>query len=1184
MGCSGVPVVVDLQLGLRRQRKAGLMLRTDPSSSDPQAVSDLSLRGPSSFQRWLRSAALTVVVIAAALIANQAWIERQINEQIRLQIEQKIKTAIPELIVQIGSVERNGNHGIRLEDVQISLPASAAESWDSQVIATIHRLDLVGATDYATLLQQKPLIDEIHLIGGRIHAVRNSAGSWNVVDLVERLQAVKSQGVETDMPMIRISGMELAISDAVQLSRDPFVMTIQDTIITAQQRSQLHVDASRNVQQGRVLKVRSQVTSSFVGGIELQGAISLDDQPSMLSVRVRDLQLTNDWFEYLPLSVLEQFPAGLEIQGQADLAVQLETKLKATLATADDPESQITVANSSVLQTKWVAAGVLANGSYRDRRLPFPITDISSAITWQDGVLRLEKIQGSFGGTSLSAHARISEFGDKPTMEIEFATDKILIDEDLLVGLPQDKVINGIRKTLRTYGPRGTAAIKYHYDNVGQTPRSHLDIQLLDMDLTYAKFPYALKNATGFIQIHNSDIIVRDVLAQTHGRTFKINADIRDSKIAPRGWLEITSDGAIPLDAELISALDPSSRKTIDVLRPTGLITLHRARYEYRGVSGNPYRQIEFDFQQGTLQYKDFPYPIHRINGEVRLRGDQWEFQNFSGYKGNAFVQMQGRFVKPTSQQGQTSQEPAEAPLQLVLTATDVPLDNDLRDAIAAKNPAILNTWRSLKPEGALDQVRISLASTLKAGGTNVFVHAKKWIPTDSLTTSTISFMPTWFPYRIEGVTGEFIMQDGHVRLTGIQGVHGDTEFQMDGVYNRAPNGQWHFAMDHLSIDRLRMDADLLAAMPVALSQQIRGLDIQGPLQLEGDIYLAHQPAATKPLHASWRVRLEVAGASIDCGTRLSGMHGGIQFTGVLDDRGFRSSAFVEIDSMFLGNQQITEIQGPLWIDERQILAGTWARATQQNKMGSTVIRQPQRPAMSLTGHSFGGVAKIDLQVLFDKDQLRIEHNNRKSQPRFMLQASLSQADLAKLARHRGVQERTSGRVDAALRLRGVAGDRTSWLGDGQVRLKQADTYELPLMVALFNKIDMQADRGVFSSTDVDFRIKSDQIVLDRIDLRGDTVSLYGTGWMSFEEEINLNFYSKVGRQQIVIPIINAVLTEASKSLLQIEVVGTVGQPRVNSTAFPELDGAMERILKNLEPRIASPIRDGQGAGVLQLR
>ena len=204
--------------------------------------------------------------------------------------------------MQVGSVERNGNHGIRLADVQISLP-----SWDSEVIATIHRLDLVGPTDYATLLQHKPLIDEIHLIGGRVHAIRSSAGNWNVVDLVDRLRAVKSEGIETEMPTIRISGFELAISDAVQLSRDPFVVAIQDTVITDQQRTQLSVDASHNAQQGRVLTVRSQVTNSFVDSIEIQGAISLDDQPSMLSARVRKLQLTNDWFEYLLYNLVRAY-------------------------------------------------------------------------------------------------------------------------------------------------------------------------------------------------------------------------------------------------------------------------------------------------------------------------------------------------------------------------------------------------------------------------------------------------------------------------------------------------------------------------------------------------------------------------------------------------------------------------------------------------------------------------------------------------------------------------------------------------------------------------------------------------------------------------------------------------------------------------------------------------------------
>ena len=38
------------------------------------------------------------------------------------------------------------------------------------------------------------------------------------------------------------------------------------------------------------------------------------------------------------------------------------------------------------------------------------------------------------------------------------------------------------------------------------------------------------------------------------------------------GWIQITADGPVPLDSELIQALDAKARKTIDVLRPTGCL------------------------------------------------------------------------------------------------------------------------------------------------------------------------------------------------------------------------------------------------------------------------------------------------------------------------------------------------------------------------------------------------------------------------------------------------------------------------------------------------------------------------------------------------------------------------------------------------------------------------------------
>ena len=95
---------------------------------------------------------------------------------------------------------------------------------------------------------------------------------------------------------------------------------------------------------------------------------------------------------------------------------------------------------------------------------------------------------------------------------------------------------------------------------------------------------------------------------------------------------------------------------------------------------------------------------------------------------------------------------------------------------------------------------------------------------------------------------------------------------------------------------------------------------------------------------------------------------------------------------------------------------------------------------------------------------------------------------------------------------------------------------------------------------------------MDRIALEGEAISLYGNGWMSFDEELDLDFYSLAGKQRLAIPLINQVVAEASKGLLRIDVAGSLDQPRVNGTAFPELDGTMERILRDLNTRIARPL------------
>jgi len=89
---------------------------------------------------------------------------------------------------------------------------------------------------------------------------------------------------------------------------------------------------------------------------------------------------------------------------------------------------------------------------------------------------------------------------------------------------------------------------------------------------------------------------------------------------------------------------------------------------------------------------------------------------------------------------------------------------------------------------------------------------------------------------------------------------------------------------------------------------------------------------------------------------------------------------------------------------------------------------------------------------------------------------------------------------------------------------------------------------------------------------------------MNMDKEINLRLYTVVGRDEVRIPLIKAVLTKASRSLLEINVKGSLEKPEITSKALPELDDTLQRILTNLEnrgparvPVIARPVEKPGG-------
>ncbi|HAL14814.1 MAG TPA: hypothetical protein DCP67_13460, partial [Planctomycetaceae bacterium] len=337
---------------------------------------------------------------------------------------------------------------------------------------------------------------------------------------------------------------------------------------------------------------------------------------------------------------------------------------------------------------------------------------------------------------------------------------------------------------------------------------------------------------------------------------------------------------------------------------------------------------------------------------------------------------------------------------------------------------------------------------------------------------------------------------------------HKNTRFAFDGHARLLPNGSWSTRIDTLNIDKLELDAPLLSALPAPLSDGLRQLDVDGQVMLSGELELSQAAGVDQQVVVGWDLSLDTTNASINGGSRIEHLFGGVRITGRHDSSGTHCFGQIQVDSMMLLGEQIRDVRGPFALENNRLLVGKWSQR----------FLPTQQSASSLFGRSLGGVVSLDAQV------------DLEDEAKFILQLNLANGDLAYIARRQGVNSKTAGRTFASLQLHGVAGKRSTWQGDGQIDLQKADLYQLPLLMSVFNIVSLNdSDVRSFNSSHIDFFVRDETIRMNRIIFRGGNVALYGQGRMKFDSSIDLDFYAAVGqgRSNFEIPLLRNVLTEA---------------------------------------------------------
>ncbi|MDZ7620018.1 MAG: hypothetical protein U1E05_23705, partial [Patescibacteria group bacterium] len=250
---------------------------------------------------------------------------------------------------------------------------------------------------------------------------------------------------------------------------------------------------------------------------------------------------------------------------------------------------------------------------------------------------------------------------------------------------------------------------------------------------------------------------------------------------------------------------------------------------------------------------------------------------------------------------------------------------------------------------------------------------------------------------------------------------------------------------------------------------------------------------------------------------------------------------------------QFTQVTGPLWLDDGQVLLGSWVeRRSAPDERSSTRARP-------ISAVLFDGVLNGDAWVTLGPV------------PRCGLHAPLNRADLAQCAQETlAGQKSLQGKVYATVDLRGAGPSTNAMIGHGAIRLDNADDYELPLMIALLKILSIRSpDRNAFSKSDIRFRVEGQHIYFDQIDFGGDAISLLGKGEMDFQQNVRMTFHAIVGRGELGLPMLKQVMGGASQQIMLIHVTGNMQSPETRREAFPVVNKALQQLQSDMNSRPA---------------
>ncbi len=1038
-----------------------------------------------------------VSLVFAILVAVRFYGINKLDREIRTRFEQRLREHYLGLQVSVRSARRLESRGLEFRGITIQ----EAGGRYAPVIAEIEEAIVHCDTSLPELLTRLPRISRIDVRRVKLRAERKPSGVWNVSHLIP-LPSVGGQA-----PAAIISDGTVEIIDPSQGNTTP--LTLRNVELTIGSADAVPTTASAPAVLS--LKVQGSTAGDHFERVELAGTWQPFAGSWQLSGAVEGLEFSPRLRAALPREAGELLAPLSSVRGRTQFSFQV------TCPTTEQLKQKQAAIN-------FVVNGRIAEGRIDDARLPDPLTDVVATIRLDPRGIWIDDLTGRCGPAQVQLSAELQGYSLSSPCQLDLTAERLNLDRLTVAQLPAS-----LQKVWSEFAPRGVVDIQTRLISDGQRWTPSLAVKCRNLSLQYEKIPYRLTDAVGTLDLQNDHLKVRLEMVGG-GKIIGCRAEIDHPGRDFSGWVQVQSQGGpLAIDDRLLHALTPATQSIVRKFQPRGAISFQALLQREHG-SAPLRRKLSVSLHDLTIQHELFTYPIDRVNGLLLMTDDDWDFQNLTGRNDSGYIAGHGTWRKSPADGNQ---------LSLHFTASDLPLEEELRRALS---PEMQRLWVNLRPRGNIDHLQVQLKYDALRRKTSVAVDAEKWPPNRGAEGRTISIEPTWFHYGLDQLTGSFHYSDGEMTMRNVTARHGQLTLQAEGQSQLLADGGCRVKLSRVTADRLQIDHELLAAMPVGLAASLARLEIVGPLNMQGAVGVT-VPAADQPPEFDWDLNLDIENGRLTAGLPIEHIFGSVQLRGHNGESGFENRGELKIDSAIVREVQLTNIRGPLALDAEQLRFG----AAAEREVTGRVPRQ-------LTANLFGGVLTLDGQIRFSHELP------------FQLQAWLEQGDLKSIARELAPrQERIGGKVFAVVNLSGTGEGVHTYRGQGQVRLRDADIYELPAIIALLKLASVpNADRTAFTSSSIDFRIEGDDLELNRIEVAGDALALKGRGRITSAREINMQLYTQVGRPDAHIPFFRPILGEASRQFLLFDVTGTVDHPVIERQVFPQLNERLQELFPEL--------------------